>query len=221
MQWFSLWWNGLRATEQILYCIAIPASLVLIIQTVMVFIGMGNGGEGINPSDTSGLDLPDLPNGADMGSGGETLSQDVSNPVDISDFRLLSVQSVMAFLTVFSWSGISAVGGGMVEWAALLLAAALGFCAMLLVAKVIQFSSKLAQNGTFDVKNLLGECATVYIPIPEKGKGKGKINLTCGERFVEYDAVSESPDILKTGTSVRIVDVISGNTLVVEKSEKI
>ena len=56
MEWFSLWWNGLKLVEQILYCIAIPASLILIIQTVIMLLGIGHGGEGFNPSDTSGFD---------------------------------------------------------------------------------------------------------------------------------------------------------------------
>lgn len=221
MEWFSAWWNGLKLVEQILYCIAVPASLILIIQTVIMLIGLGSGGEGFNPSDTSGLDAPDLDTDAGFGGAGDIdadlSNHDISNPSDLADFRLLSVQSVIAFLTIFSWSGITAVSNGMAEWAALLLAAVLGFGAMFLVAKIIQWSSKLAQNGTFNIKNLLGESGTVYIPIPEKGKGTGKINISCGERFMEYDAVTEEQELLKTGTPVRVVDIIAGSTLVVEK----
>lgn len=221
MEWFSAWWNGLKLVEQILYCIAVPASLILIIQTVIMLIGLGSGGEGFNPSDTSGLDAPDLDADAGFDGAGDIdadlSNHDISNPSDLADFRLLSVQSVIAFLTIFSWSGITAVSNGMAEWAALLLAAVLGFGAMFLVAKIIQWSSKLAQNGTFNIKNLLGESGTVYIPIPEKGKGTGKINISCGERFMEYDAVTEEQELLKTGTPVRVVDIIAGSTLVVEK----
>ena len=48
MTWFSDWWNNLQLVEQILYCIAVPASLILIIQTVMMLLGLGEGGEGID-----------------------------------------------------------------------------------------------------------------------------------------------------------------------------
>lgn len=225
MEWFSLWWNGLKLVEQILYCIAIPASLILIIQTVIMLLGIGHGGEGFNPSDTSGLGDVDFDGGADfdVGIDGDISGADmdghtdVNNPSDLADFRLLSVQSVIAFLTIFSWSGITALSNGMVPWGALLLAAVLGFGAMFLVAKIIQWSSKLAQNGTFNIKNLLGESGTVYIPIPSKGSGTGKINISCGERFMEFDAVTEEQDTLTTGTAVRVVDIIAGSTLVVEK----
>ncbi|MDE7281506.1 MAG: NfeD-like protein [Ruminiclostridium sp.] len=227
MEWFSLWWNDLRLVEQVLYCIAIPASLILVIQTVIMLLGLGHGGEGFNPSDTSGFDAPDIDmdTSVDLPSDGsfntntdvDLSNHDINNPADLADFRLLSVQSVIAFLTIFGWSGITAISNGMADWAGLLLAAVLGLGAMFIVAKVIQWSSKLAQNGTFNVKNLLGESGTVYIPIPEKGKGMGKINISCGERFMEYDAITEEQEMLKTGEQVTVVDIIGGSTLVVER----
>ena len=222
MEWFSDWWNNLQLIEQILYCIAVPASLVLVIQTVMMLLGLGDGGEGINPSDTSGLDIPDVDfdvnvDGDFSADGTELSGHDISNPSDIADFRLLSVQSVIAFLCIFGWSGITAIANNMPEWAAILLAAVLGFGAMFLVAKIIQWSSKLTQNGNINIKNLLGKSGTVYIPVPPNGEGLGKINISCGERFLEYDAMNEGNEVLGTGLAVRVVDVVSGSVLVVEK----
>lgn len=223
MEWFSLWWNGLKLVEQVLYCIAIPASLILVIQTIIMLLGIGHGGEGFNPSDTSGFDGADGSFDTDVSLDGSTdidtdfSHHDVNSPSDLADFRLLSVQSVIAFLTIFGWSGITAISNGMAEWAALLLAAVLGFGAMFIVSKIIQWSSKLAQNGTFNMKNILGESGTVYIPIPENHKGMGKVNVSCGERFMEFDAVTEEQETLKTGETVRVVDIIGGGTLVVER----
>ena len=129
MTWFSDWWNNLQLVEQVLYCIAVPASLILIIQTIMMLFGLGEGGEGINPSDTSGLDMPDFDGSFDgdfsMDTDIDLSNHDISNPSDIADFRLLSVQSVIAFLCIFGWSGITAISNGMPEWAALVLAAVL------------------------------------------------------------------------------------------------
>ena len=219
MEWFSQWWEGLQLAEQTLYCIAVPATLILIIQIVLMLIGMGESGAGINPSDTSGLDMPDSFDGVDsVGTDISDLSDhDISSHTDIADFRLLSVQSVVAFLCIFGWSGIAALSCGMPPWGAILLGAVLGFLAMFLVAKIIQWSSKLTQNGSFNMKNLLGESGTVYIPIPPEGQGAGKINISCGERFLEFDAVSEGDKTLATGTPVRVVDIVAGSTLVVEK----
>ena len=219
MEWLSEWWEGLQFAEQILYCIAVPATLILIIQIILMLIGMGDSGAGINPSDTSGLDMPDGFDGADVpdAAGVDLDYHDISSHADIADFRLLSVQSVIAFLCIFGWSGIAALSCGAAPWLAIAIGAVLGLGAMFLVAKIIQWSSKLTQNGNFNVKNLLGESGTVYIPIPPKGGGAGKINISCGERFMEFDAVTEEEKTLSTGSAVRVVDIIAGSTLVVEK----
>ena len=37
------WWNSLDLALQIFYCIAIPATLVLLVQTILMFIGIGDG----------------------------------------------------------------------------------------------------------------------------------------------------------------------------------
>ena len=224
MEWFSQWWEGLQLAEQVLYCIAVPATLILVIQTILLLAGLGDSSGGVNPSDTSGLDMPDGFDGADGFDGVDGADADVdlshhdiSSPTDIADFRLLSVQSVIAFLCIFGWSGIAAISCGVPAWGAIIIGAVLGLGAMFLVAKIIQWSSKLAQNGNFNVKNLLGESGTVYIPIPPKNEGAGKINISCGERFLEFDAVSEGNKMLATGSAVRVVDIIAGSTLVVEE----
>ena len=35
------WWNGMILFEQIMISIAIPATIVLIIQLILLFVGMG------------------------------------------------------------------------------------------------------------------------------------------------------------------------------------
>lgn len=220
MEWLDQWWDGLQLAEQILYCIAVPATLILIIQIILMLAGMGDHGAGINPSDTSGLDVTDGFDGVDgdISDISDLSDHDISSPHDLADFRLLSVQSVIAFLCIFGWSGIAALACGAEPWLAIAIGAVLGFGAMFLVAKIIQWSSKLTQNGNFNVKNLLGENGTVYIPIPPKGEGTGKINISCGERFLEFDAVTEEEKTLATGSAVRVIDIIAGSTLVVEKT---
>ena len=46
------WWNTLSLATQIFYCIAIPSSLVLLIQTLLTFIGIG----GDSDIDADGVD---------------------------------------------------------------------------------------------------------------------------------------------------------------------
>lgn len=85
------------------------------------------------------------------------------------------------------------------------------------VAKIIQASAKLAQNGNIVAKNYLGETGTVYLVIPANGNGRGKVNISLGERYVEFDAMTEDSEDIPSGASVRVVDIRSESLLVVER----
>ena len=53
------WWNSLDALQHFFAYVAIPATLILCIQTVLLLFGLGAGGDGELDSDTSGLDTGD------------------------------------------------------------------------------------------------------------------------------------------------------------------
>ncbi len=220
MEWFGNWWAGLELLEQILYCIAVPATLVLIIQIVLIFLGAGDTGEGFNPSDTSGFDGTEL-SPTDVGAeliDATDINLDGGNPADMSSMRFFTLQGIISFLCVFGWSAIGAYSASKNVIITFAVAFVLGAAAMFAVAKILQLSAKLAQNGNINVKNLLGENGTVYIPIPADEKGTGKVMLTVGERYVEYDAITESGEALASNTPIRVTDIRNENLLVVEKA---
>lgn len=213
------WWESLGTAVQILYCVAIPSSLIMLIQAILLMFGIGHGGEGVDFSDTSGIDfdgtggdIPDLggPHQVDA-----SIANDGSNPADLGTMQLFTLQGIMTFLCVFGWTGIIAIHGGLHIAIALILAFVLGFLAMLGVAKLFQLTRRLTQNGSIVMKNLLGQKATVYIPIPEKGKGQGKVTVALSERFLEFNAITDGEKSLSTNSSVRVIDV-RGDVLVVE-----
>lgn len=218
MEWLAQWWGGLDVFLQILYCVSIPSTLILLIQTVLIIAGFGDGGPDVNVSDTSGFELSD--GGADFGDAGDLgdLSADGGgNPSDMGAMHLFTFQGIVTFLCVFSWTGIIAYMASQNLFVSLLIGFILGAGAMYGVAKVIQISAKLAHSGNIVIKNYLGETGTVYIPIPAAGVGRGKVNISLGERYVEFDAVTEGDETLPDGTTVRVVDIRAENTLVVEK----
>lgn len=227
------WWNGLDLLMKVLYCIAIPATLVFVIQTVLSMLSGMDGGAGIDVSDTSGLDM----GGTDMGGldgggdlnfdGGADLSElsdgnlgdakafvDGGNPADFSQLRLFTLQGVVAFFTVFGWTAILMINGGVSELIGTILGLALGFIAMILVAKLIRFSTKLTENGTMDLRNAIGETGSVYIPIPPSGQGEGKITLYLQGSYSECTAANAGGQPLPTGASVRVVDLRNGILIV-------
>lgn len=223
MEWLSTWWGGLDIFSQILHCISIPSTLILIIQTILIIAGFGDSGPDTNLSDTSGLDLPDgdvdFDGGTDLsGIDGDVSGHDVGNPADAGAMHLFTFQGIITFLCVFAWSAILTYMGTNSILLSLLVGFVLGAGAMFGVAKIIQASAKLAQNGNINAKNYLGELGTVYLVIPAAEKGRGKVNISLGERYVEFDAITEDADDIPSGTSVRVVDVRSESLLVVERA---
>lgn len=221
MEWLSEWWSSMDVFTQILYCVSIPSTLILIIQTVLIIAGFGDGGPDVNVSDTSGFEL-DAGNVGDVGDMGDISdisgADSGSNPADMGAMHLFTFQGIVTFLCVFSWTAILTYLASKNIVISLLVGFVLGFAAMYGVAKVIQASAKLAQSGNIVIKNYLGETGTVYLPIPAEGKGVGKVNITLGERCVEFSAITEGSETLTDGTAVRVVDIRSENTLIVEKA---
>jgi hypothetical protein len=89
---------------------------------------------------------------------------------------------------------------------------------MVVLARIMFSLTKLAHVGTLDTKILLGAGGTVYLKIPPKGQGKGKVSVQTSERLVEFDAVSESAEYIPNETPIRVVDILGENVLVVEKT---
>lgn len=228
----SEWWDSLTSLMRVLYCIAVPSTLVLLLQTIFSIAGFGNDGD-INISDTGGIDIGDGGLDIDVEFDADIdIDLDVSPDVDAcpqgdtdssvhvhtdySSLQLFTVQGIVAFFAVSGWVAIAALSGGMPAVGAIPVGVVAGFFAMYGIAKLVQISKKLTENGTIDFRNALGETATVYIPIPRSGEGEGKVTLTLQGRFMECNAVSNSNETLKTGTIVRVTD-LNGETLVVEK----
>lgn len=222
------WWEGLSTLLKVLYCVAAPSTLILLIQTLMSLLGFHDGGTGTDFSDTSGIDFDaGGMDGGDLSGIHDIASHDISadhqmldggNPADFASMRMFTLQTIVAFLTVFSWTSIVAVQSGMPSLLAIVIGLVLGFITMFMVAKIIQLSARLAENGTLNMKNCIGECATVYVPVPPKGSGEGKVTLTVQGQFRELSAVTNEPVLLKTGTQVRITD-LRGDDVVVETDD--
>ena len=213
------WWDGLSGVLKILYCIAVPATLVLVIQTILSLHGGFEGGAGVDVSDTSGLDFQD---GSDLGdltdAGGDNAFGDGGNPADFTIMSMLTLQGIATFMTVMGWSSIVAVGSGTPVLLSVLVGIVLGFLAMYAAARIMHTSRRLAENGTLDLRNAIGEVGRVYLPIPPKGKGAGKITLQVQGRYVECSAMSLGSKTLHTGEVVRVTDV-RNDILTIEEME--
>ena len=169
--------------------IAIPSSLIFLIQTIITF---------------SGLDIADgfdTDFNADMHDGG--------------DFQLFSLRNLINFLLGFSWTGISFYSTiGEHTWFLIVLSFVVGVLFVLLFFFVIKQVQKLAEDNSFKLSNTLDKTAEVYLTIPENKTGKGKIMISVNGAFHELEAMTENARI-SSGTAVKVVK-IENNLLIVE-----
>jgi len=190
------WWNGLDIFARVYAFIAIPSTLVLIVQSVMLLFGLGGEEDGI---DLTGNDMVDTPGGG----GGDGLA-------------LFSIRGIMAMLCVGGWSGLALYASGVNRPLTILLSAICGLAALFALAYLMRAAMKLQSSGNINLSSAIGKTGRVYIPIPPHTKGSGKINITLQERYLEVEAVTTADRKLATGETVRVVSTDGTGTLVVE-----
>lgn len=216
-------WTNFTILEKIFIFIAIPATLLLIIQLVLQLIGIGgdNGtgqgmdaaGQGMDASGQADAASTDY-NAADSGVGESTGSDFVSA---LGTLHIFTFQGFVAFFSISGWTGLLFLRTGIPEIMALLLAFLCGIAAMVGLAYLMRSLMKLQSDGTIRLRNALGAHGEVYLRIPAANSGKGQVSIMIQERYREFDAITYSEEPIPTGTVVRVTDIISNSILVVEK----
>ena len=189
------WWTSLDLFMKILWCIAIASSLIFIIETVLTFIGAD-----VEMDMDTDFDMPD---------GG--FEGDPS-------MNLYTFRNLVNFLLGMSWTAI--LLNSQIASKALLMAIAFAVGAILVFAVMMLFKglSKMQQSGNINVfESAVGCNGKVYLTIPGERKGTGKVQININNSVREYDALTDSEDDLKTGTSIKVTEVIDASTLIVEE----
>jgi len=91
-----------------------------------------------------------------------------------------------------------------------------GFLAMFTVAYLYNSILKLQTDGTLRIQDSIGQIGKVYLTVPAKGKGVGKVNVLLQERYVELEAITEGAEPINSEEMIRIVGCYE-NTVIVEK----
>lgn len=228
MEWFFDWWNALSLLQQSFAVVAIPATVMLILQTVLLLFGLGGGHDadhGEFAEDHSALGGHDA--GHDWDHDGGHDGGDADGDQDAHDpshhaagVRIFTIRGLVAFFAVGGWLGIALGDTGLAASWTTLIAFAGGTAALLLTAWFIKWSLSLQDQGNLDLSNAVGKIAQVYIPIPAGGKSSGKVTLTLQERYVELSAVTTADRMLHTDEAVRVTGVMNQNLLVVKPLEE-
>ncbi len=202
------WWNSMSLAAQIFACMAIPASLLLIIQTVMMFFGFGDDG-----------DISDAP--ADMPEGdgvfGDDLDIDVDDVSGLDGLRVFTLRGIIAFFVVFGWVGVAMESGGCPLYVTVPVATVSGFAIMLALAFIFRAIMRLRNDGNTDNRNAIGVSGKVQLTIPPSRSGEGKVFIMLQGSYVERGAVTDEDTAIPTGSEVVVIGVSGQTELVVKR----
>ena len=199
----TTWWSSLSVAMKLLWGVTLAASLIFIIQSILTFIGADGGDGGIETDVDTGFDS-------------EAADAAVEGGTNLYTFR-----NFVNFFLGFGWSAILLQEKITSIPLLLLISAIIGVALVALVMYLFKWLSGMQQSGNINLYKLAVGCnGTTYLTIPGERQGKGKVQISINNSVREYNAVTDS-DSLPTGTQIRVVEVLSPDTVLVEPLESL
>ena len=194
----ATWWAELSPIMKILWSVTLTASLVFVIQSILTFVGAD--------ADTN------FDTDVDLSADGSDLSN-IEGGSNLYTFR-----NFVNFILGFGWSAILLQGSIKSTALLILVSALIGVALVAAVMYLFKWLAGMQQSGNIDIAQSAKGCeGKVYLTIPAAESGEGKVQITISGAVREYNAVTDSEEPLKTGTPIRVVDVVNANTVIVEQ----
>jgi len=201
------WWDSLSPLNQGFYAAAVFFSVFFLWQLISALIGL-SGGEDVDVGgDDAGGDAGDAV--AHDGTAGGDATHDAS--ATVGAFKLLSVRSIVAFFTLFTWAGALYLQEGVSFSLTLLYALLWGLAAALAVSAIFSLLQRLTESGNIRVSRAAGQEGTVYLSIP--AGGTGEVRLVVSGVMSVLKARSADGTAITPGTPVRVTRVVGTGTL--------
>lgn len=188
------WWGNLSQIEHVYWIIALIASILFVVVLVGTIIG------GVD-ADVDGVDA-DVE--ADTGIG----------------FQFLTFKNVVGFFTVFSWAGLACINSGYSNTITLTVSFLCGLAMMFILAWLFKFMANQAESGTLNIKNAIGQIGEVYITVGKERSSMGKIQIKVQGSLRELEAITDEKEDLVQGNVIKVLEVVSGELLLIEKLKK-
>jgi hypothetical protein len=152
-----------------------------------------------------------------FGGDGGDLDGDLGDIGDAdSAFSMFSLLSILAFFMGAGWMGLTCrVDWGLGSMVSAMASTGFGLVLMIMASALMAFARSLNQAVEYDLETAVGKIASVYMSIPERGEGRGKIKVTVSGRLKMMDAISNGPPIAEF-KSVKVLSVRDDGTFIVE-----
>jgi hypothetical protein len=200
---------GGAAMESVYLVCFLAGGTVMVCQFLLALLGIGGHHDVGDSHGLGGHEAPHGGLGEDAHDGHHATHHETASSWFVS---LLTIRTLVAALTFFGLAGLA----GTREWgdgpSTRLVALAAGAGAMVLVAALMRALSRLRAEGTVRMERAVGKGGTVYLPIPGRKAGTGKVLLNLQNRTVECQAITAESE-LPTGAPVVVVAVISADTV--------
>jgi hypothetical protein len=225
------WWAGLNLITQIFFAAAVFFGILFLWQLLASVLGIG-GDHGFDHDvshdfshDVSHEISHDAAHGSQQSpSLAETTGDHTASPAHAHEhpgptFRLLTVRSVLAFFTLFTWVGFVSLltkshAGPFETFLAIAFALIWGVAGLLVVAIAFYLLLRLTETGTSRIDTCVGSHATVYMDIPESGWGQ--VRCTVSGAVTCIKARGAGGQAIKAGTPVLVLYSIDATSVEVQ-----
>jgi len=189
---FPTWWDSLALLQKIYWGLAIPFTLFFIFQLIVTFLGGDVVDDGSADADIEG----------DDGIG----------------FQFLTLKNLIAFFTIFSWTGIACLDSGMGNGLSIFISLIAGLIMMSVMAALFYFMSKATESGTMDINRAKGGVGEVYLTVKAQRGNIGQVQIKVQGALRTLEAITDDDLDLPTGTVISVTDVINDNILLISKN---
>lgn len=179
---------------QVFWTIALITSVVFVIQTLLTFIGIGD-------TDVDFAGDVDVPDGGTLDVGGAV--------------QLFSVRNFINFMLGLGWGGVCLSSVIPNPLLLTLVAILVGVAFVLVFVFMYRQMSRLEKNGAFSVADCVGKTVDVYLVIPARRGGVGKVQVSFSGSVQEIAAMTDEAEPIRSGAKVRVVEVIDGASVLV------
>jgi len=196
---------------------AAAGGTIMVLQLLLSLIGLG----GDHDIDVHDGHVDFGGHSIDMGDhdfGDYHLAGDHADHGSSAFFGVLSFRSLVAAVTFFGLGGTAALASDLPVSLSVAIGCGCGAGAMVLVGWLMRLLHTLGEEGNVQIERAVGQTATVYLSVPGKRKGAGKVTVKLQNRTMEYQAITSNAKELPTGAHVVVVGVASPDTLEVAEA---
>jgi hypothetical protein len=194
-------------------CAAIGAT-ILVCQFAMTLLGMGSdhgdfgGGDGHFELGHGGA-------GHDVHAGDHGHDHGDQHVSSNWLFGVITFRTIVAALAFFGLVGLAGFSSQLGPLPTLAAALAAGVAAMFLVHWMMQGLHRLAEDPTVRIQGAVGRTGSVYLRIPGRKAGSGKVTIVVHGQSMEFQAMTPH-EAIPTGARIRVVAVLDRETVEVE-----